>query len=238
MSDSDDGFDEDAVREELREKYEDEREDREATARMSELLLQGATMTNDHCDRCGSPLFRHEGQTFCPNCQHAAQQAQADQAGQRQGQQPQGTQAQGQREQAQQVQGEQPGDPQTRPAGADGGAQVDDAQAGGPADGQQRPPAAGRTTDRRTPPSQQGGEETGSQRSGDTTTEAPARDAPSQRDLPEHAPTADATGPAGDALESTIAALARRAASADDPRTAREYLEAAREAAEALAALR
>src|SRR6056297_3020410 len=34
MSDSDDGFDEEAVREELREKYEDERGDREATARM------------------------------------------------------------------------------------------------------------------------------------------------------------------------------------------------------------
>jgi UPF0148 protein len=76
MSDTDDGFDEEAVREELRQKYEDEREDREATARMSELLLQGATMTNQHCDRCGTPVFRYDGESFCPNCQHEAEQAQ------------------------------------------------------------------------------------------------------------------------------------------------------------------
>jgi len=217
MSDSDDGFDEEAVREELREKYEDEREDREATARMSELLLQGATMTNDHCDRCGSPLFRQDGQTFCPNCQHAAQRAQAEGAQQ--------SQDQGQQVQGQQVEAQ---DPQTRPEEAD-------TAAGAGADGQRRPPAAGR----RTPPSQQDAEGAQPpQRGRDAATDAPARDAPSTRDLPEHAPTATAAGPAGDALESTIAALARRAASADDPRTAREYLEAAREAAEALAALR
>jgi UPF0148 protein len=219
MSDSDDGFDEEAVREELREKYEDDREDREATARMSELLLQGATMTNDHCDRCGSPLFRQDGRTFCPNCQQTAQRAGADRAQQGQGQrqQPQGEQAQ---ERGQQARG-----PQSRTGGT--GATPDDVGA----DAQQRPPAAGR----RTPPSRQGGEHAQPRQSG---RDAPARGDPSDRDLPEHAPTATASGPAGDALESTIAALARRAASADDPRTAREYLEAAREAAEALAALR
>jgi|AntRauMinimDraft_4_1070384.scaffolds.fasta_scaffold00082_10 UPF0148 protein len=226
MSDSDDGFDEEAVREELREKYEDEREDREATARMSELLLQGATMTNDHCDRCGSPLFRQDGQTFCPNCQHAAQQAQAEQA--QQGQQPQN---QGQQVQEQQSQAQGGQDPQTRPGTAEAPSEET------MTDGQQRPPAAGRTAGRRTPPSQQDAEGTQpQQRDRDIATETP-RSAPSTRDLPEHAPTATASGPAADALESTIAALARRAASADDPRTAREYLEAAREAAEALAAL-
>lgn len=62
-------FDKEAERKRLREKYEAEREDREATERMSELLLQGATMTNKHCDVCGSPIFRYQGQAFCPNCQ-------------------------------------------------------------------------------------------------------------------------------------------------------------------------
>ncbi|SEW16751.1 Sjogren's syndrome/scleroderma autoantigen 1 family protein [Halobacterium jilantaiense] len=220
MSDSDDGFDEEAVREELREKYEDERQDREATARMSDLLLQGATMTNDHCDRCGSPLFRQDGQTFCPNCQHAARQAQTESTQQNQSQQAPNQQAQRQGGQ----------DPQTRPEAAEPTARPDEAGA----DDQHRPPAAGR----RTPPSQQDGDQTPDGQRGRDTTETPARTDPSNRDLPEHAPTATASGPAGDALESTIAALARRAASADDPRTAREYLEAAREAAEALAALR
>ena len=36
---------------------------------MSELLLKGATMTNKHCDQCSDPLFRYNGQTFCPSCQ-------------------------------------------------------------------------------------------------------------------------------------------------------------------------
>ena len=71
MSDRDDpeGFDREAQKRELREKYARDAEDRERTGRMSELLLQGATMTNKHCDRCGNPLFRHEGQEFCPTCQ-------------------------------------------------------------------------------------------------------------------------------------------------------------------------
>jgi len=224
MSDSDDGFDEEAVREELREKYEDEREDREATARMSELLLQGATMTNDHCDRCGSPLFRQDGQTFCPNCQQAAQRARAEDVQQNPGQQAPNQQPQRQGAQ----------DPTTRSENAESPTQPDDTRA----DDQQPPSAAGRTAGRRTPPSQQDGDRVPDGRRGPDATEAPARTDPSNRDLPEHAPTASASGPAGDALESTIAALARRAASADDPRTAREYLEAAREAAEALAALR
>ncbi|MDX1744478.1 MAG: Sjogren's syndrome/scleroderma autoantigen 1 family protein [Halobacteriales archaeon] len=62
-------FDKEAERERLRKKYEAEREDREATQRMSELLLQGATMTNKHCEACGDPIFRYEGQEFCPTCQ-------------------------------------------------------------------------------------------------------------------------------------------------------------------------
>jgi uncharacterized Zn finger protein (UPF0148 family) len=67
------GFDEEAERERLREKYEQDQEKRAATQRMSELLLKGATMTNSHCDACGDPLFRHDGQTFCPTCQGAGE---------------------------------------------------------------------------------------------------------------------------------------------------------------------
>jgi uncharacterized Zn finger protein (UPF0148 family) len=62
-------FDREAEREKLREKYERDKEKREASERMSELLLQGATMTNRHCPECHSPVFRHEGTEFCPTCQ-------------------------------------------------------------------------------------------------------------------------------------------------------------------------
>lgn len=62
-------FDKEAEREKLREKFARDDEKRANTQRMSELLLKGATMTNTHCDRCGDPLFRYNGQTFCPSCQ-------------------------------------------------------------------------------------------------------------------------------------------------------------------------
>ncbi|MFW5938782.1 MAG: Sjogren's syndrome/scleroderma autoantigen 1 family protein [Halanaeroarchaeum sp.] len=74
-------FDKEAERERLREKYERDEEDRESTERMSELLLQGATMTNRHCDTCGSPIFRYQGQEFCPNCQMEADGEQPAQEG-------------------------------------------------------------------------------------------------------------------------------------------------------------
>lgn len=62
-------FDREAERERLREKYERDQEKREATERMSELLLQGATMTNAHCSTCGDPIFRYDGQEFCATCE-------------------------------------------------------------------------------------------------------------------------------------------------------------------------
>lgn len=71
-------FDKEAEREKLRERFEDDDED-QMTARMSELLLQGATMTNTHCDTCGNPLFRHNGQTFCPHCDHEETESTAQQ---------------------------------------------------------------------------------------------------------------------------------------------------------------
>ena len=62
------GFDKEAEREKLREKFARDDEKRESTRRMSELLLKGATMPNSHCDACGSPLFRQNGREFCPEC--------------------------------------------------------------------------------------------------------------------------------------------------------------------------
>ena len=68
MSDADDGFDREAERRKLEEKYGDDDQRRASTQRMSDLLLKGATMTNSHCDTCGDPIFRQNGQEFCPTC--------------------------------------------------------------------------------------------------------------------------------------------------------------------------
>ena len=64
-------FDKEAEREKLREKYERDREKRQSTQVMSDLLLKGATMTNRHCDTCGDPIFRYDGQEFCPTCRRS-----------------------------------------------------------------------------------------------------------------------------------------------------------------------
>jgi uncharacterized Zn finger protein (UPF0148 family) len=61
-------FDREAEKERLREKLADDQESRKATEHMSDLLLKGATMTNAHCDACGDPIFRYDGQEFCPTC--------------------------------------------------------------------------------------------------------------------------------------------------------------------------
>lgn len=62
-------FDKEAEREKLRKQFEEDEKRREGTERMSELLLKGATMTNRHCETCGDPIFRYQGQEFCPTCQ-------------------------------------------------------------------------------------------------------------------------------------------------------------------------
>lgn len=35
---------------------------------MSRALTRGATMLDDACDDCGNPLFRYQGEIFCPVC--------------------------------------------------------------------------------------------------------------------------------------------------------------------------
>ncbi len=62
-------FDKEAERERLREKFAAEEADRAVAQHMSELLLQGMTMTDRHCPECGAPLFRDEEHTFCPECE-------------------------------------------------------------------------------------------------------------------------------------------------------------------------
>jgi uncharacterized Zn finger protein (UPF0148 family) len=66
-------FDKEAEREKLRKRFEEDKQEREATQRMSDLLLKGATMTNRHCNQCRSPIFRQNGEEFCPSCQQAVE---------------------------------------------------------------------------------------------------------------------------------------------------------------------
>jgi uncharacterized Zn finger protein (UPF0148 family) len=41
---------------------------------MSRALTRGATMLDDACDGCGNPLFRYQGEVFCPVCQETVAQ--------------------------------------------------------------------------------------------------------------------------------------------------------------------
>lgn len=208
---SSDEFDKEAEREKLREKYADERADRESTQRMSDLLLQGATMTNSHCDRCGDPIFRYEGQAFCPSCQAAGEGAAGDDGRPA----PQGS----------------PDPAETAPDSDAGAGSGSEAAARAVAD------------DDRTDPV-----DTGSQPSEVRESESEPEDEPGPaRTVEPHEPVSeprpDSPTAGGDLsgaraeLERTIATLSRRAADSEDPRRAREFLEASREAAETLATL-
>ncbi len=74
-------FDPEKERERLREQYERDKQKREASEKMSELLLQGATMTNAHCSDCSNPIFRYDGQEFCANCEKAVNREQGEGGG-------------------------------------------------------------------------------------------------------------------------------------------------------------
>ncbi|WP_460923320.1 Sjogren's syndrome/scleroderma autoantigen 1 family protein [Salinarchaeum chitinilyticum] len=238
MSDADDagpddsGFDKEAERERLREKYEAEQADREAAQQMSDLLLKGATMTNAHCGNCGSPIFRSDGQEFCPNCSGQAAGADAGQAETGAGQAQQaGTAAE--------------------PAEADAGSTGATEQQTSPdeqlanvisSDGDDaapdQPSETGGTSmaDRAVASVQSTQQESSASQSGDESAQQTATPTADQSTTP-------ATPPAGgdatlaDAQQSLLNAITQhaRAATDADPRTARDHLEAASEAAEALA---
>lgn len=144
-------FDKEREREKLRKKFEKEDKNRETTEQMSELLLQGATMLNVHCATCKAPLFRQNGEEFCPTCGRTAGELE------------------------------------------DAGEEAD------PEPAQSEP--------------------------------EPAPEPP----VPRPSPSRDSN--AGEALDAAIARIVDRAATADDPRTVRELMEAAKDGAEALAML-
>jgi len=233
-----DDFDREAEREKLREQFEADEREREATQRMSELLLQGATMTNRHCDTCGDPIFRHEGQEFCPGCrgtgaQSTQQQGQAPERGRtpEQGQNP--------------AQDRPPG--QGRPANpeqAPGGRSAPDAgETAAPDRRTQDQPTAREQSGRADPAvDAAGGNAGGDAAPVDSTALQNQGDTPSRSARPEQQRNHSAAGGDLDAAEAsltrTVNELARRAASADDLGRGREYLAAVSEAAEALRAVR
>ncbi len=69
-------FDKEKEREKLREQLAADEEARKDTQEMSELLLRGATMLNIHCNECASPIFRYEGEEFCPSCERTVEEIQ------------------------------------------------------------------------------------------------------------------------------------------------------------------
>ncbi|MDQ2050329.1 Sjogren's syndrome/scleroderma autoantigen 1 family protein [Natronolimnohabitans sp. A-GB9] len=239
-------FDKEAEREKLREKYERDKQERQATQRMSDLLLKGATMTNAHCGTCGDPLFQMDGTTFCPSC-HGNPDA------------VEGTDLEAQ-----------PADETTEEPTSD---REPAATSESTADTEPEPATDDRPA--RTDRQQDQSTDTGSDPDSRTTADAPAPDASPTSAASDRQPSAarshasdadresvdrstdgdrrssgrtpatEASRPADGDLEtahaSLVAALekfAGKAAATDDPRYARECLEAAREAGETLETLR
>ena len=228
-------FDKEAERERLREKYEQEQAKREATEKMSELLLQGATMTNAHCSDCGDPIFRYDGQEFCATCEKAVDRAEDGADG--------GNDGDGDDD----ATGEGPDDQDrievTTPsegARVQFGADADDGQPADRSEGQRRGEnegdVAGSPRERMEPTraERDRAESTRPDReqTGHTRATAPSVE-PESRE-----PGSGGLAESRESLERTLARLTRRAEAAEDPAQAREFLEAAREAAETLAALR
>ena len=230
-------FDKEAEREKLREKYERDQEEREVAEKMSELLLQGATMTNAHCSECGDPIFRYEGQEFCATCEKAVQRdtgvdedEDADEA-------------------------DDGNIEVTTPdenARVQFGAGTDDAAdaANQPAEQPtQQPAESSPQEDTQTQPRQPGqspAQSQGQPQQPQQSTSGEQAQPPRQsaqheqaREVPSVDPDAGAdASTARESLVRTLTRFSQQAEATDDPRRAQEYLAAAREAAEALSALR
>ena len=205
-------FDKEAEREKLREQLEAEQEDREATQRMSELLLGGATMTGRHCENCASPVFRQNGREFCPNCNRAVGETAREQTGQEpsqtSNQQTPGQQTPEEAGQADRtVDAAGASQPRVEPTES-----IPEGRAEEPPRRQQETPRRQPNASRESVPSAGAGEVAGGSAAGDL-------------------------GDARDALARKLTRLAAQAEATDDVGRARELLAATREAAEALAAL-
>ena len=227
-----DEFDKEAEREKLREKFARDEEKREHTQRMSELLLKGATMTNQHCETCSDPIFRHDGREFCPTCNRRKNDDQdaeptgdgpVSEGANETGDAPTGTAA--------------PSDAassdRARRSNADAGV-TGTAPANGSEPAGDTANAAAPASDRQSPTS-------------DRQSAAPDRQSPipdrSSADAGRSAAAPDPSVGSDDvasiraSLTRTLGRFARAAEESDDPRRAREHLRAAREAAETLATL-
>ncbi|ELZ55005.1 MULTISPECIES: Sjogren's syndrome/scleroderma autoantigen 1 family protein [Halorubrum] len=258
-----DGFDKEAEREKLREKLADDEQKREHTQRMSELLLKGATMTNRHCDNCGDPIFRHDGREFCPSCGNevgGATGANADENSAGAADSP-ATDADSPATDADSP----PVANATPEGGVDAGTADPDPGAVPPDAGAVAPHAGTAETDAasadtsvdsgapengRSPASSPAAAPSGQpeprraepRRSSPDERSEPDRSAPRQAEpspsaSPRSAADAGGVDAARASLTRTLTRFARAAEETDDPRRARDHLEAAREAAEALAAL-
>ncbi|MDJ1432802.1 Sjogren's syndrome/scleroderma autoantigen 1 family protein [Halostagnicola sp. A-GB9-2] len=238
-------FDKEAEREKLREKYERDKQEREATQRMSDLLLKGARMTNTHCNTCGDPLFQQNGTTFCPSCHGTAEGVEASVADQSAEEDARGTDASD-------GQTASPESNSADPATAEGASGTVDAPESGPEPTESV--SNDRSTGSRATPAQPRNEPEPSNANETAAQPSDARDEPFDRS---RTPSGDRSSrdPAGnsrsspapvdgdlevaqDALVESLERFARKAAETDDPRYAKECLEAAREASEALSALR
>jgi uncharacterized Zn finger protein (UPF0148 family) len=215
-------FDKEAEREKLREKYEQEADKREATEQMSELLLKGATMTNAHCGDCGDPIFRYDGQEFCPTCEKAVDRETdaGDEAG----------------EDTATDQDQSTGTSGIEVTAPDEGARVkfggeDDTQADASTQSDSDASAAVDSPGRESQPGPMSPNETREHGQSDPVSQAGSGG-------PSPGPENAKLGRAQQQLTALIDAYTQRAAAADSPQAAREYLATAREAAQTLDATR
>ncbi|WP_434521406.1 Sjogren's syndrome/scleroderma autoantigen 1 family protein [Halorubrum sp. AS12] len=246
-----DEFDKEAEREKLREKFAEDEKKREHTQRMSELLLKGATMTNRHCDNCGDPVFRHDGREFCPTCGNEAGGA----AGEGAGEVPAagGAESSGDAGAAAEG-GVDAGAAENDSVDPDAARSADAAEtarpdpnveavdsvanepAGSGSSPQSTTPSRQSESPQSTPPQRSGSQRAESQRS--ESQRSGSQRSETQRSAPsDSVDDAEGIGAARASLTRTLTRFARAAEETDDPRRARDHLEAAREAAEALAAL-
>ena len=211
-------FDREAERERLREKYERDQQKREATEQMSELLLQGATMTNAHCSDCGDPIFRYEGQEFCATCEKPVNR---DTGGE--------DDADGDGDETRSGQAVEVTTPSEGRVvfGSDG---ADASESAHQRDQSAEDTPRERDETRRQTTTDDGQRATTDRARDGRPARAPAGDAPRETE-------ADVAA-AHDALVRTLVRFSQQAEATEDPRQAREQLQAAREAAAALAELR
>jgi len=240
-------FDKEKEREKLRKKYERDQEKREIAEKMSELLLQGATMTNAHCSECGDPIFRYDGQEFCATCERPVDRDTGDGEGTDRDRGDSGADSDSDSD-----------DGEDLPEGSETievTSPADDARVrfGGESDdtGEGDAPAGADGTDPETTadaPDARPGADTpqdgpaGGRPAGERHDGRPARQRKTteRRDRPGGSGTAGAgdVSAARASLVRTLTRFSEAAENCEDPGRAREHLGAAREAAEALSALR